>query len=100
MDRPRIYVDFNEVVEPDLVLLSQTDEEVDSAGSSIRLHEGLCVYVYTDDPYEQGRPGALIADGVVERSPGVGWTAAAKWCCRIDSQGIRHLLLSGHIPSK
>jgi hypothetical protein len=75
------------------VLLSQTDEKTDSAGNPIRLVEGLTVHVYMDDPDEAGIPGALVADGVVEPSPGVGWTAPAKWCCRIDSEGIRRLLL-------
>ncbi len=100
MDRPRLYVDFNEMVERDLVLLSQTDERMDSAGNPIRLVEGLAVHVYMDDPDEHGNPGALIADGVVEPSPGVGWTAAAKWCCRIDSEGIRDLLLDRSEPAR
>lgn len=90
MDRPRLYVDFNEMVEPDLVLLSQADQKVDSAGNTIALHEGLLVYVYMDDVDELGRADPLLAQGRVERSPGTGWTAPAKWCCRIDSDGIRH----------
>jgi hypothetical protein len=91
MDRARLYVDFNEMVEPDLVLLSKTDEQVDSSGRPVRLYEGLSVHVYMDDPDEHGKPGALVADGLVERSPGTGWTAPAKWCCRIDSKGIRRI---------
>lgn len=91
LDRPRIYVDFNEMVEPDLVLLSQTDIKTDSQGAPVQLAEGLPVHVYMDDPDEHGNPGALIADGVVESNPGQGWAAAAKWCCRIDKNGIRHL---------
>jgi hypothetical protein len=91
LDRPRIYVDFNEMVEPDLVLLSKTDIKADSQGFPVRLNQGLTVHVYMDDPDEHGNPGVLIADGVVERGPGHGWTAAAKWCCRIDAKGIRQL---------
>lgn len=34
MDRPRLYVDFNEMVEPDLVLLAQEDGKVDSSGNT------------------------------------------------------------------
>ncbi len=89
MDVPRLYVDFNEMVEGDLVLLSQADEERDSAGNVIRLREGMTVHVFMDDPDVDGSPGALIADGVVERNRTGGWTSAAKWCCRIDSRGIR-----------
>jgi len=49
MDRPRIYVDFNELLEPDLVLLSKTDVRADSSGAEVALVEGLRVYVYEDD---------------------------------------------------
>ena len=44
MDRPRLYVDFNEMVEPDLVLLSQGDEKGDSSGTLVQLREGLRVH--------------------------------------------------------
>lgn len=94
MDRPRLYVDFNEMVESDLVLLSQTDNKADSSGSTVHLFEGLRVYVYMDDPDQDGTPGALIADGHVEHSPGTGWTAPAKWCCRIGPDGVRRIALS------
>ena len=89
MDRPRLYVDFNEMVEANLVLLAQEDRKVDSAGNMVVLAPGLMVHVYMDDVDEDGRDDPLIADGVVERSPGAGWTAPARWCCRIDSNGIR-----------
>lgn len=89
MDRPRLYVDFNEMLERDLVLLSKADTNVDSAGVTIVLREGLRVYVYQDDLDEFGREDNLIAEGVVESCSGSGWAAAAKWCCRIDG-GVRH----------
>lgn len=91
MDRPRIYVDFNEMLEPNLVLLSQTDTKPDSAGVPIPLHEGKVVHVYMDDVDDAGKIDYLIADGVVERHPGVGWGIASIWCCRIDESGIRHV---------
>ncbi len=91
MDRPRLYVDFNEMVEPDLVLLAQEDGKVDSSGNTVVLRDGLAVHVYMDDVDENGRRGVLIADGVVEKSPGTGWTAPARWCCRINADGILRL---------
>lgn len=90
MDQPRLQVDFNEMIERDLVLLSQTDIKRDSAGGEVRLREGLIVHVYQEDTDEKGNPDNLIADGVVGRSHGSGWGALARWCCRIDAGGIRH----------
>ena len=46
---PRLYVDFNEMVAPDLVLLSQTDSKEDSNGNPISLVEGVEVKVFSDD---------------------------------------------------
>ena len=40
MDRPRIYVDFNEMLEADLVLLSKEDTKRDSAWQIVILDEG------------------------------------------------------------
>lgn len=90
MDRPRLYVDFNEMLEPDLVLLAKTDTKIDSSGAVIELHEGKLVYVYTDDTDEHDRPDNLIADGVAVLNTAKGWGSAARWCCRIDQRGIRH----------
>jgi hypothetical protein len=86
-DRPRIYVDFNEMLAKDLVLLSQRDTELDSSGTDVRLSEGLPVHIYSDDvgPDEP----ILIADGTVERNTDTGWSAHVKWCCRITAAGIR-----------
>ena len=43
MKEPRIYVDFNEMIEDDLVLLSKTDIKLDSAGKRIELLAGAKV---------------------------------------------------------
>ena len=90
LDRPRIYVDFNEMLDKDLVLLSKEDSKVDSTGNMIALTEGKEVYVYMDDSDEYGNPDYLIAHGIVVRNNEKGWSSAAKWCCRIDENGIQH----------
>jgi hypothetical protein len=45
MDKARIRVDFNELVQPNVVLLSQADLVVDSRGTEIPLTEGLPVSI-------------------------------------------------------
>jgi hypothetical protein len=92
MDRPRIRVDFNELAASDLVLLCPIDIAKDSEGNDVFLSEGLKVYVYEFNHYDDGEKEYLLADGVVEINvPEVNgaWTKKAKWCCRIDSKGIR-----------
>lgn len=94
MYRPRISVNFNEMVESNLVLLSKTDEVTDSSGAAIQLADGLPVYVYEYSDYGNGEEELLVADGVaVTNDPALNgdWTATAKWCCRIDERGIRTL---------
>jgi hypothetical protein len=93
MDKARIRVDFNELVQADLVLLAKSDVVADSSGKEILLTEGLPVSVYEYNDYADGEQEYLLADGLVELNDtaanGV-WSNAAKWCCRIDSGGIRY----------
>lgn len=86
-DRPRIRVDFNEMVEQDVVLLAKSDEVVDSSGERIVLREGLRVYLYMDDADERGNPRPLLASGVAERNDANDWSRMARWRCRIDKWG-------------
>ena len=91
MKQPRIHVDFNEMLDTDLVLLSKSDTKLDSAGNEINLEEGMHVKIYSEDEDEFGRQDNLIAEGIVElntEKKGT-WGAIAKWNCRIDKNGIR-----------
>jgi hypothetical protein len=45
MGIPGIAVDFNEMLDDSLCLLSRDDEKVDSSGARICLSEGLTVHV-------------------------------------------------------
>ncbi len=83
------HVDFNEMAEPDLVLFSQKDRRADVHGAELGLHEGMAVGLVCPDSDIDGTEDDLIANGVIERNR-TGWASYVKWCCRIDSNGIRH----------
>jgi hypothetical protein len=87
LDRPRIKVDFNELIEKDFVLLSQTDERIDSEGNVVQLIAGEKVYIYEYNKYEDGEQELFVADGIVELNSTV-TNKKAKWSCRIDGSGI------------
>jgi hypothetical protein len=76
--RPLLYVDFNELLEPDLVLLSKGDTKADVNGIVIQLCEGLAVSVFMDDVDSEGRRDDLVANGVVERNHDKGWSKHVK----------------------
>jgi hypothetical protein len=90
MTKPTFYVDFNEMLESDLVLLSATDIKVDLNGKSVHLNEGLEITVLMEDEDEKGHPDNLVATGTVEINHGRNWGSHVKWCCRIDASGIGH----------
>ncbi len=73
MDKPRIRVDFNELLEEDLVLLSKTDEKEDSEGNVIRISEGAHVSIYEYNHYDDGTREYLLAEG----APGINELQAA-----------------------
>jgi lysophospholipase L1-like esterase len=89
MHKPYFYVDFNEMVDANTVLLSAGDSKVDARGVTVQLREGMLVSVYMDDLDENGNVDNLVANGVVTKNTEAGWAAHVKWCCRIDSDGIR-----------
>jgi len=90
MDKARIYVDLNEMVTSDIVLLSKNDTKVDSGGNTVTFYDGMAVSIYTDDIDENGNPDNLIAEGRAikyDLSNYKGWEHV-KWCCKIDENGI------------
>jgi hypothetical protein len=87
---PRLWVDFNELLEHNLVLLSKQDTKMDAKGNLVHLFEGLAVSIFDDDLDASGKPDALVAQGVVERNRDEGWSKHVKWCCRINAEGIRN----------
>lgn len=89
MKEARIYVDFNEMIECDLVLLSKTDFKKDSDGNTIEFKEGKKIKIYMDDENDLGEQDNLIANGKVELNIS-GLFPVCKWNCRIDENGIRN----------
>ena len=88
MKTARLHVDFSEMIEDNLVLLSEADTMVDSKGKIVHLKEGLKVRIYAHDLSSCGEIDNLIADGVVELNTHGGWTSHMKWNCIIDKKGI------------
>ncbi len=90
MSMPILYVDFNQMIKPDIVLLSKDDYKADINNELVLLKDGLKVAVTDKDLDENGNIDNLIAIGVVELNLTKGWGERVKWCCRIDENGIRH----------
>lgn len=90
MVKPVFLVDFNEMLEADLVLLAKEDTRADIHGNVVSLKEGMDVSLCMDDTDTKGHSDVLVATGVVEMNRSTGWAAHVKWCCRIDLNGIRH----------
>lgn len=92
MDKARILVDFNELVDDNTVMLSQTDTRTDSHGNIITLYEGMPICIYEEDVYENGEVDYLIAEGIVIKHDFNAYPFAphVKWFCRIDFNGIQN----------
>lgn len=92
MNKVRIAVDFNEMVDVDVIMLSQTDIKSDSQGNMVILYEGMPVSLYEEAVYENGEVDYLLAEGIVikhdlETYP---FFSHVKWFRRIDSDGIQN----------
>ena len=77
MKKARIYVDLNEMVTDDIVLLSKGNTKIDSMGSIITFYEGM------DNLIFEGT--AIKYD--LKRYPE--WRHV-KWCARIDWNSLMH----------
>jgi len=64
MDKARIYIDLNEMVTDDIVLLSAEDTKEDSLGNNVTFYEGMPVSLYSDDESETGETDNLLAEGI------------------------------------
>lgn len=83
----RFNVDFNELLESDLLMLSQTDLRQDVHGNAVQLMQGMTIEVQQESRYADDSHELLWARGVVEANTTGQWTHV-KWCCRLDAYGI------------
>lgn len=83
-------IDFNELIETDLILLSRDDVRIDVHGHAVSLRDGMEITVFAEDLNGDGDRDDLVADGIVVRNPSDGWSSQVKWACRINKHGIRH----------
>lgn len=92
MDKARIYVDFNELVDENTVLLSKDDTQMDSDGNIITFYEGMRVSIYSDDLDDNGEEDNLIAEGIAVKRDlsDYGRWKNVKWCCCFDKNSIIH----------
>lgn len=89
LDKPRIQVDYNEMIEDDLILLSRDDTKIDSAGNKISFYKGMPIGIYSDDNIDENdHIDCIIADGIAIKMPSE-WQKSCnhvKWCCRITGK--------------
>jgi len=86
---PRVRVDFNELVGPDLVLLARSDLVNCEDGGELLLRPGLPVIAFEYNKYSDGTQEYLYVRGLAERNdPTVSgeWTRNAQWCCRFEGE--------------
>lgn len=91
LDRARIWLDFNELCGEDgdgvpLYLFSRADIVNDSEGNDVELYDGMEAAVFDGDLDEEGRPDALLADGVVVGNF-LGRYPEVKWLIRLKKRG-------------
>ena len=92
MDKARVYVDLNEMVADDIVLLSKDDTKTDSMGGKITFYEGLPVSLYSDDASNSGETDNLIFEGIAVKYDLKSYPEwqHVKWCVRIDWNSLMY----------
>lgn len=90
VDRPILYVDFNEYVTEDTVMLSQSDIKKDINQTDITLTEGLRVLVYMNDLNEENQRDDLFALGIVTKN-GTELYPHVKWLVKLEGNEVRHV---------
>ena len=82
LDKPRIWVDFNETWADDLYFLSQVDIIRDSNGNEIELTENMEISIFDFDLDENDNPDNLLADGIAILN-NTGKYSNVKWLVKI-----------------
>jgi hypothetical protein len=88
--KPKIEVDFNELIGDSQILLSQTNFKKDVYGKDVFLTEGLEIEIFEVDYDDYDKRDDIVASGYVTQCKNPLYKHV-KWCCKIDSNWIRHL---------
>lgn len=92
LNEARIYIDLNEMVADDIILLSKNDTKTDSMGNIITFYEGMPVKLYSDDASTTGKTDNILLEGVAikyDLKKYANWQHI-KWCVRIDWNSFMH----------
>lgn len=92
MEQIRLPVDFNEMIDSNTIMLSQSDTKLDWQGNLVTLSEGLSICIYEAAIYDDGTSEYLTAGGIAIRHDlkSYPFYPHVKWLCRIDSNGIQN----------
>ena len=87
--KPFIYVDYNELLDSQTVMLSAKDIKNDFFGNPIELAEGLAVVGYQEDEEMNGTRDDIITEGVCTLNQG--YATHVKWLLKANEKGIRYM---------
>ena len=82
---PRVYADFQNLDDENRLRLTCAGTRRDLERQGIELREGMALMLYTDDASDDGKPDALVTQGVVQYNE-----AERCWVAAIDWEAIRH----------
>jgi hypothetical protein len=83
-------VDYNEFIDENTVMLSQSDTKNDFFGNPIILYEGLAVVGYQEDEDIDGNRDDIIMEGICVRNQ-TGHSEHVKWLLKANDKGIQYV---------
>lgn len=82
--------DFNEMIDFETIMFSQHDQKANIHGTIITIIEGMMVILIEEDFDQSGNLDNVIATGTITKNHNNDFSSHVKWCCKIDTNGIRH----------
>ena len=89
-NKPIVYVDFNELLDTNLVMLSQGDSRNDYRGNPVSFYEGLEIIGYQEDEDMDGTRDDLLIEGICTANT-TGYAPHVKWVLKGNDKGIFHV---------
>lgn len=87
--KPFLYIDYNEMLDDETIMLSKTDIKNDYLGNPIELCQGLEIVGYQEDESIEGERDDIIAEGICVLNDTGTW-AHVKWLLKVNEKGIRY----------